>query len=150
MTCFLIADRRYSLLSGMGAALYGGRWNSVGSEMLYTSLTFAGAILEKLVHTNTGSISQTQAWIRLEVPSSLPIHAFEEDDISDWLSDQAGCRNYGDKWLISGASVGLIVPSIIGRPHEMNLLLNPKHPGFGEILTSEPAAVDWDPRLFSR
>lgn len=52
--------------SGEGARLYGGRWNSVGTSLVYTSGTKALAALESLVHLNPPVISNT-----LPFPSSL-------------------------------------------------------------------------------
>ena len=40
---------KYRPDSGKGAALYGGRWNSVGIEVVYTSSHISLAILEILV-----------------------------------------------------------------------------------------------------
>jgi RES domain-containing protein len=50
----LIVYRLHSRLfrgdSGVGAALYGGRWNPPGVEAIYASATISLAVLEILVH----------------------------------------------------------------------------------------------------
>ncbi|MGH8336162.1 MAG: RES family NAD+ phosphorylase, partial [Gammaproteobacteria bacterium] len=54
MRAFRIADRRHPLLDGLGAFLNGGRWNSKGRRVIYSSETYAGALLEILAHANIG------------------------------------------------------------------------------------------------
>ena len=51
MIVFRLAKKQYThKLSGEGAELYGGRWNSVGTPMLYTSESRSLALLELAVH----------------------------------------------------------------------------------------------------
>ncbi len=49
---FRIADSRHELFDGAGAYLKGGRWNSPGKRIIYAAQTYAGALLEALVHLN--------------------------------------------------------------------------------------------------
>src|SRR3990167_9051926 len=41
---------------GEGARLHGGRWNSPGTKMVYTSQSAALAVLELLVHLNNSAV----------------------------------------------------------------------------------------------
>ena len=61
LTAYRRADARYPILDGGGAMRLGGRWNSPGRRVIYASLTFAGAMLEVLVHTNTGRVPSHHA-----------------------------------------------------------------------------------------
>ena len=48
---YRLARARYANLSGIGAALYPGRWNQPGQEAIYTSTEVSVPVLERLVHT---------------------------------------------------------------------------------------------------
>jgi RES domain-containing protein len=52
----------------------------------------------------------------------------------------------GNRWLTSGSSAVLQVPSAV-IPHEPNFLLNPGHPDFPAIKIGDPFEVTTDPRL---
>jgi RES domain-containing protein len=41
----------------------------------------------------------------------------------------------------------LVVPSVVAR-REGNVLINPQHPDFSEIVAGTPEPVVWDARLF--
>lgn len=43
------------------------------------------------------------------------------------LAGSRAARNIGDGWLASGASLALIVPSVLTQ-YENNVLINPEHP----------------------
>ena len=51
MQVYRLTRRRYAgSLSGKGAALYPGRWNTVGQETIYTATSRALALVEILAH----------------------------------------------------------------------------------------------------
>jgi RES domain-containing protein len=41
------------------------------------------------------------------------------------------------------------VPSVVTR-RECNVLINPAHPDFQQIVATDPVPVEWDRRLFIR
>lgn len=56
-------------------------------------------------------------------------------------------RSVGDDWLLSGLSLGLVMPSV-AEPLEQNLLINRAHPQYARIkLTIERNPFEFDPRL---
>ena len=54
MIAYRIADARHPIFDGTGAMLRGGRWNSIGQRVIYAAESYAGAMLEILVHANLG------------------------------------------------------------------------------------------------
>lgn len=78
LRAFRVADRRHPLFDGSGAALHGGRWNSPGRRVIYAAQTYAGALLETLVHANIGRIPKHQAWIEILVPADIAIEEMLE------------------------------------------------------------------------
>ena len=69
-------------LSGTGARLTGGRWNSPGRAVVYTSTSMSLAVLETVVHLKASSFPFARYLVRLEVPHSLwktrRIHGVDE------------------------------------------------------------------------
>lgn len=148
LRAFRVADGRYPLFDGGGAAQYGARWNSPGHRVIYAALTYAGALLERLAQAGTGKLPTTQRWIAIDIPASVEIEEVESSDIPGWnAQDSSGSRAYGDRWLAERRSVALVVPSVVGWPHERNLVLNQDHPDFSALIATAPEPVRWDRRL---
>lgn len=150
MQIYRIASSRHTIWSGEGAALLGGRWNSPGLAVIYASMTYAGAMLEVLAHTNTGKVPPSHQCVIADVPEDIAITTHTVADLtSDWsLPDSAAARTIGDAWLTSCATAVLIVPSIVAR-RESNVLINPSHIDATRISVHAPELVRWDERLFS-
>ena len=145
---YRIADSRHPIFDGAGAAALGGRWNSPGRRVIYASETYAGALLEKLAHTNIGRVPSNQVYVEIEIPESVEIEILDSAGLPGW--DQAGrqaSRSYGDAWYDEQRSAVLLVPSMITRV-ERNVVINGNHPLFPKIKASEPRPVIWDERLF--
>ena len=149
MRAFRIADRRHPIFDGTGAKLTGGRWNSPGRPVIYAAETFAGALLEVLVHANLGRVPRTHAVIEITIPESVSIETVRPEAIPGWdAPDQIASREFGDHWLQELRSAVLLVPSFVARGHERNVLINPAHYDFSRIIASEPEGLLWDERLF--
>ncbi len=148
MKAFRIADRRHPIFSGSGARLLGGRWNSPGVEVIYAAETFAGAILEVLVHANLGRIPKTHACVEITIPDDLATKATDATAMTELKNLQAS-RAFGDRWVQRGETVMLWVPSIVTGGRERNLVLNPAHQEFSRITASEHSEVRWYSRLFT-
>lgn len=136
---------------GEGARLYGGRWNPVGSPVVYLADTRALAALETLVHAE-GSLREVR-YVRFEV--SFPRELVEVAELTG-LSGAGGAltsplispktQALGADWLARGAQPVLEVRSAI-IPEEPNYLLNPRHPKFGRIKIGKAERFAFDPRL---
>jgi RES domain-containing protein len=150
MLAFRIADRRHSIFDPTGAFLNGGRWNSAGKRVIYAAQTYAGALLEVLVHANLGVVPKTQAVVEISIPENVSIETIAGDELEGWAADDLiVSRRFGDQWLDERRSAVLLVPSVVLQGRELNVLINPDHSDFALIKTTSPETVIWDPRLFS-
>ncbi len=138
-----------TVFSGEGARLHGGRWNSPGLSVVYTSSSLSLATLEVLVHLDDpDAFARLFSWVRLEIPEDS-IEKLDETHLpSGWRADEtnASSRAIGDAWIHSRRTVALAVPSVV-TPGEWNYLLNPAHPDFAAIRVDEARAFRPDPRL---
>jgi RES domain-containing protein len=146
---YRIADSRHPIFDATGAMLHGGRWNSAGLRAIYAAETFAGALLEVLVHANLSQPPKHHRVVRIEVPDNLKVETVSVNTVPGWDNeDMKASRAFGDGWLREGRSPILLVPSVITQGRENNLVLNPAPPDFGLIRASDPEPVFWDARLF--
>jgi RES domain-containing protein len=146
-TLHRVVDPRVSPVSTEGARLYGGRWNAVGLPVLYAATSFAGALLEALVHAGGGGLP-ARIEITIDVPRGVTVERIDGDELPGWDSpDMAVSRAAGERWLRAARSAVLIVPSMVGRPHERNAVLNPAHREFERLVISEARGVKWDGRI---
>ena len=67
MRVWRIARERYDPLSGEGARLYGGRWNSPGRPVVYAAGHSALAVLEALVWTDPEDVPDDLRLFELEI-----------------------------------------------------------------------------------
>ncbi len=134
-----------SAFNGEGARLYGGRWNSAGTSVVYASGTKALAALESLVHLNPPVIFKYVA-IPIEFDESLVEKATVLP--TDWTDEPPppSTKNIGDRWVKEARSAVLELPSVI-IPGEPNFVLNPAHPDFRKITVGKPEFFSFDPRL---
>ncbi len=150
MRAFRIADGRFPIFDGTGARLAGARWNSPGRPVIYAAETFAGAMLEILAHGNLNRLPRNQLFIEISIPDSIAVENGLAIDFDSWdASDQSVTRSFGDRWLVEIRSAVLAVPSVVTGGVETNVLINPLHPDFGKIETSQPRLVRWDSQFIA-
>jgi len=138
-------------LTGRGAEITGGRWNSRGAPVIYASETRALACLETVVHFNAGGLPLNRYLVTLEVPDTLWALAETLEPASlpvGWDAEPPGFVSLaaGDAWLASRRSALLRAPSAI-IPEEFNVLINPRHPDSGSINAAKVRRWLYDPRL---
>ncbi len=139
---------RHTILDGTGAMLYGGRWNSPGQRVIYASETYAGALLEILVH-GSGSVPRSQGYVEIEIPPGLSIEEVTADSLLHWDSASfEAARAFGDRWYDQRRTPVLMVPSVVTRV-ERNILIHQEHPDFARIRASRALPVRWDKRLWT-
>jgi RES domain-containing protein len=134
--------------SGEGAARTGGRWNSHGVPVVYTSASKSLATLESLVHLNPPVLFKYVA-LRVEFDDAL-MEIFPLDNLpADWRMEPppASTQAIGDVWVQESRSAVLALPSVITG--ETNYLVNPAHPDFKKITIGKPEPFAFDPRLLT-
>jgi len=148
LRAFRIADMRHKIFDGTGAMRYGARWNSPGRRVIYAAETYAGALLEILVHAS-GGIPRSQGYIEIAIPAALSIEVLTVKDVPRWDSSASeSARRFGDRWYDERRTPVLIVPSVVTSV-ERNVLINEEHPDFPRIRASRAIPVRWDTRLFA-
>lgn len=141
-------------LSGEGARIAGGRWNSKGVPLIYSSETATLATLEVLVHFPMNIVPRNMSIAAIDFPDDLSVVAKKAEDLpADWevFPFLPMCAKIGDEWVKSCDSVALRLPSVfLPDGPEYNYLLNPAHPDFKKVSVYEVKAFQFDKRLFIR
>jgi RES domain-containing protein len=135
-------------LEGLGAKQYGGRWNSKGFAVVYTSESLELAVLEALVHLDIDLLPKDVYQIGFELDDQFIARA-RTPLPGGW--DNAPPYNpnvqaIGDRWIRSGSSLGLRVPAPV-LPSRSNVLLNPAHPEIRQLREVERGPLPWPSRV---
>lgn len=137
-------------ISGTGAKLYGGRWNSKGNPILYCAQNVSLAILEILVHFDGLTIPKDLFLIELTISNDDAIELSKRrfNSLRNHKSAEYKFKEEGDNWIQSCESLMLKVPSIITH-YESNILINPQHPKFQrDVKINKVEEMELDERLF--
>src|ERR1035441_8662578 len=137
LRAFRIADMRHAIFDGSGAMLHGARWNSPGRRVIYAAETYAGALLEILVHAS-GSVPRSQGYVEIEIPAGVSIEEITPADLPRWNSPSfEAARSFADRWYDERRTPVLLVPSVVTHV-ERNVLINQDHPVFHRIGPASP------------
>lgn len=140
MIAWRICRSPFADLSGTGARIHGGRWNSPGHPVIYAAETAALAVLEVRVHLDLTPDLLPDDYVLVGIDTG----DLEIAGVADMPSDP---RAAGDTWLKDQRAAVLKVPSFI-VPESFNLLLNPLHPDAGGIAIVSKRAFSFDERLW--
>lgn len=128
----------------------GGRWNSRGKAVLYTSQSRALCTTEIAVHTPLGNIPTDYEIVEMTIPDSVMVKEIEISDLPfDWKSipHSHSTQEIGDKFISDNEFLIFKVPSVIVRG-EFNFLINPVHGKFNEVEINSITKFEFDIRLF--
>ena len=127
--------KRANDLSGTGAFLEGGRWNSPGVYALYTSENRSLASLEVLVHVDESELPPGLFIIGMEIGKDATLYEMKEDELPPgWREpENIALRTLGDRFFAEQKYLGIKVPSAV-MPQEYNYVLNPVYPRFRELV----------------
>ena len=134
-----------SAFDGEGARLYGGRWNSKGVSVVYTSDSLALCSLEIFVHLPSYKLLADYIYMTVVFDSELVTKAVLIDGWNERPISKVS-QAIGDRWIKEGRSPVLSVPSVI-MPDGYNYLINTNHPDFKKIKIGKPQPLTFDPRF---
>jgi RES domain-containing protein len=139
-------------ISGKGAEIAGGRWNSIGNSILYTAENRALCTAEIAVHTPLGIVPKDYYLITIEIPKGSNILEVELSKLpKKWKTfpHLPSTKKVGDAFLSDNKFLIIKVPSAI-IPGEFNFLLNPNHKDFKKVEIVKIEPFEFDKRLFDR
>ena len=151
MEVFRLCREQYTnRLDGKGAALYGGWWNSRGTELLYTAANRSLAMAELVVHLSLSALPEDFYMMTIHLPDDMPVTEIFASDLQiGWNSfpHMASTRVVGDKFVTTNKTCILKVPSAVTKG-DFNYLINPHHPGFSYVKISGVEKFPFDRRIF--
>jgi RES domain-containing protein len=135
-------------LSGTGARLYGGRWNSEGRSAVYLASSGSLAVLEVLVHLPPLIVPNGYCIAEMETPESSIFEVNNNELPNNWrdIAQPVALRKIGDQFLVKQDKLLMKVPSAIVS-FEYNYVMNPNHPAFKEIRIIKKQPFNFDERL---
>ena len=141
--------------TGIGARVYGGRWNHIGTAIVYASDSLALAAMELFIHVQRPDKFRPLQSIKLfsieiKVPKSVKCEELKFDEIPEsWKEIPASdeTKDIGSLWVRECKTLLLKVPTVV-VPSGYNYLINPLHKDFNKLNFSGPKEFVFDRRLW--
>lgn len=150
MKVFRLSKKKYAnTLSGKGASKSGNRWNSKGTEIIYTAESRALAMAEVAVHLALATLPGDYTLIEIEIPDAIKIKEIKIKELPDNWNNHPPNRTtqkIGDEFIDSDECL-LKVPSAVVQG-DFNILINPYHKEFREIKIISVVDFPFDIRIF--
>lgn len=150
VTTWRIVKRKHAKMAftGEGSRLFGGRWNSPGSALVYTAQSQSLAALEMVVHLDSFELLKAYVLFEVRIDASLITQIAPSTLPGNWREDQPppALSEVGDRFIAEASSAVLRVPGVL-VPGEDNFLINPQHEDFRKIRVGPPIPFRFDPRL---
>lgn len=146
-------NHRDTILDGIGAQLWGGRWNAKGRPMVYTSTTPELCLLEFMVHLEGTPLADLPPLILCEIEVPDGSVAFLDPEIlpngwNDPYVTPLGLAAFAEAQFQLCDTLGLGVPSaVIPLSPSRNVLLDPLHVLHKECRVISIVPYPVDPRL---
>ncbi len=151
MRVFRLSRKKYSsALSGKGAAKFGNRWNSKGTEMVYSAESRALAMAEVVVHLTLATLPRDYVMIEIDLPDDISLSEIKAEDLpQNWniYPPTTLTQKMGDEFIHSLRSCVLKVPSAVVHG-DFNFLINPYHQDFKKIKIHRVHDFPFDKRIF--
>ena len=149
MILYRIANCNYiTNLDGMGARLYGARWNSKGNAVVYLASSRALAVLEVLVHLQPLFTPSNFCLVEIEVPDNSILTLDIKSLPDNWqdASSPYELKTLGNQFIKETKYLMMKVPSSV-VPEEYNYLLNPRHADISKVKILNTSPFSFDDRL---
>lgn len=135
-------------LSGKGAMLFGGRWNSIGLPAVYASYTISLALVELFIHKETYQDILANQLMEITIDDTISSTIENKKLKKHWQLDAQYSQLMGNDFLTNKSSLCLQVPSAIIE-EENNIVLNPQHIDFSKrVRIKKVRSFSFDNRLF--
>ncbi len=131
-------------LSGTGAYLHGGRWNTRGTRLLYTAENNVLAAFEVALRIPLDQISKNYVMIPIEIPDEAGVFAPRLP--ANWYSDIQVSQKAGNNFAANGKHLVMKVPSAL-MTDAYNYLINPAHPLMSHVRAKPARPILFDKRL---
>ncbi len=153
MNVFRLSKQAYKHdISGYGAERSGGRWNSVGTRILYTSENRSLCLAEFMVNADLRQLPPNLWMLTIEFPDDLTILDLHADTLpAEWgaFPRPLLTQKLGDEFVFARQHLAMRVPSSVVQ-REYNYLLNPLHPDFSSVKIAHEEPFRFDRRLLQR
>lgn len=147
MLVYRIVHQSYS--ANLFASGVAGRWNRVGSKVIYTSESIPVALLESMVRRQGVGFNADFRIMFIDLPEPISLTTVNTADLgSAWRDpyDYTGCQPVGDRWFKMLQSLVLQVPSAV-MPECHNYVINTLHPAFVNVKLHAVTDLVPDPRI---
>lgn len=151
MEVFRLSKKKYAQeLSGKGASKSGNRWNSKGTEIIYTAESRALAMSEILVHLSLATFPKDFMMIEILIPDTIKIREIKQQNLPEnWNNHPPNMetQKIGDEFIDTRDACILKVPSAVVKG-DFNYLINPYHKDFKKIKIVSITDFPFDSRIF--
>lgn len=144
--------------NGLGESYHeGGRWNQIGSPVIYFASSPAIALLEMANYLDSPQHVPPSFHMGVyELPDAVALDTLPTDSLPDDWEDfpyPASTQAQGSQWLASKAALGLLVPSCtvpVIKADEGVIVVSPSHPDIAKLKLINAQERLYSKRLFSR
>lgn len=151
MQLFRLSKKKYATaFNGKGAAKSNNRWNSKGTEIIYTAESRALAMAEVAVHVTIATLPRDFVMLTIDVPDEITIKKIDFKDLDkNWnaMLPNSKTKKIGDVFIEDLECCILKVPSAVVKG-DFNYLINPHHKDFKKLKIVDVSDFPFDKRMF--
>ena len=139
-------------LTGKGAAYKGARWNSPGTEIIYTASNRSLAMAEVAVHFTLATMPSDYMMVTIFVPDDTSMKIIQVKELPvrwnsfPYISDT---QRFGDEFVNENRYCLLKLPSAVTKG-DFNILMNPLHAEFKAVRIISTEHFPFDERIFKK